>query len=243
MNTVDVLRGAKEILSDPERWCQGTYGDGSGMCLLQALRTIGGQRHNRHETSAVLSAQRAISVAIGLDRDGWYRLGRWNDEATHEELIDAFDRATGPERVEDPLPRLRHAWFPLDPATNRLDRRPRSGAGAWPLLSLVPDVPSPGDADRLLRLRQGRAAVSDRAAHPRGVRRVRGDAQGQARRSSVNPDQSEPRPVLPAVRSDSLAYDRVVERALSAAMYRYSHGLPYGAPVPVEAELRFDQLA
>jgi hypothetical protein len=38
MNEVDIIKGARKILSDPGRWRKGTYADdGDGCCILGAL--------------------------------------------------------------------------------------------------------------------------------------------------------------------------------------------------------------
>lgn len=107
MNPVDVLRGAKEILSDESRWCRsGNYAvNGRGA----AVRTT-------DRTAARFCGLGAVAAAAGIDAEGTHGAAYdipaaralirasvggasanfigWNDrKATHADLIDAFDRA------------------------------------------------------------------------------------------------------------------------------------------------------
>lgn len=96
MNTVDVLRRAKEILSDPERWSKTGYGleAGEPSCAAGAIWLAG---HGRRGLSDYVGdpALSALWRAIGGGHGPWGCIAKWNDDpaTTHADLIDAFDRA------------------------------------------------------------------------------------------------------------------------------------------------------
>lgn len=110
MNTVDVLRGAKAILSDERNWTQNgalyRRRDDGGMsyCVYGAMGHVTTGEEIPGVSIANSPAAKAFQRAIGMQM-----VGSFNDSATHEEVIDAFDRAilslspsTAPERVEVP---------------------------------------------------------------------------------------------------------------------------------------------
>lgn len=107
MNTVDVLREAKALLSDPARWIKVDYfDDNGGMCALGALARVNGI----NDASGIWKLEqnpafKALDVALPPGphmafknpSDAFSRIGLFNDacwrEGRHEELIAAFDRA------------------------------------------------------------------------------------------------------------------------------------------------------
>jgi hypothetical protein len=110
MNTVDVLRGAKALLSDPDRWSRGPTSaqDAKGLpvspmyvgavrwCALGALEQVGGTGDAFVHAHSVMC--RTINGVVPT----------WNDDpnTTHADLIDAFDRAIlclAPETQAEPL--------------------------------------------------------------------------------------------------------------------------------------------
>lgn len=121
MNTVDVLRRAKEILSDETRWERGgqyyrgpdgyscDQKDAVTFCLAGAVGQAAGfdptdnsKPWTDHPAlEAVWQQVREQALAKGAS---WVQ--SWNDDvATHAELIDAFDRAIlslAPETKPEP---------------------------------------------------------------------------------------------------------------------------------------------
>jgi hypothetical protein len=101
VNTVDVLRGAKELLSDPDRWGRGHMyevgvGQPSRWCALGALLHVAGGGPAYAHAHSVMC--RTINGVVPT----------WNDNpnTTHADLIDAFDRAIlclAPETQAEPL--------------------------------------------------------------------------------------------------------------------------------------------
>lgn len=94
METVDVLRRAKEILSDPARWYKGNYnGPNGSMCALQAIRRGSGAFDILDENERTETARDALIAVLGFRYGD--EVGIWNDNkaTTHADLIDAFDRA------------------------------------------------------------------------------------------------------------------------------------------------------
>lgn len=107
MKTVDVLRRAKEILSDETRWCRsGTYAsdteghvvgttdaEAAKFCGLGAVASAAGvDAEARMGAAYDIPAAKALIEASGVGMAGDF-IG-WNDRrATHADLIDAFDRA------------------------------------------------------------------------------------------------------------------------------------------------------
>lgn len=83
-SVADVLRAARERISDPERWLQGSMRDGNRCCALQAL--IDAQPDSFDEDWL---PYRLLGAAMGSDGD----VGGFNDLHSHDEVLAAFDRA------------------------------------------------------------------------------------------------------------------------------------------------------
>lgn len=84
MTTLEILRAAREHLSNPENWCKG-LGDGSPSprCVEVALMHAG---DHRHVASGALSLVRPSSYQSNVE---------WNDdpETTHADVLAALDAA------------------------------------------------------------------------------------------------------------------------------------------------------
>jgi hypothetical protein len=103
MTTQDVLREAKAILSDPARWnnkggfarnaCgEEVYCTGDPAERWCAVGAISVARGNGYGWALGGPAVEALAAAIGAE--DWSDVIFWNDaQATHEEVIAAFDRA------------------------------------------------------------------------------------------------------------------------------------------------------
>ena len=91
----ELLVKAKELIADPERWCQGrvakdslgrpTYpnsGNATAWCAFGALERLA-------PTPDVVSS--AVDF-LGAFTDG-ESIGYWNDHHTHAEVMELFDRA------------------------------------------------------------------------------------------------------------------------------------------------------
>lgn len=92
MNTIEVLIAARKLIEQPKDWAQGTKVNLSGVptCASVAMdlasRNQGTDRPNYDRWS---DACNAFQTAI----DGEANIPAWNDSHTHQEVLDAFDRA------------------------------------------------------------------------------------------------------------------------------------------------------
>jgi hypothetical protein len=92
MTTLDVLKAARERISDPARWCQETYRvlDAGGSAIRWcAMATISDTTENNH----------LLGVAWGALRRamGGGCIAEYNDTHTHAEVLALFDRAIAAE--------------------------------------------------------------------------------------------------------------------------------------------------
>ena len=83
----DVLRRARALIDSPEMWGKGDGGldPKHGFCVITALMAVA------HANASIMGAQSAFHRANEID--GY--IGTWNDddERTHAEVLDAFDKA------------------------------------------------------------------------------------------------------------------------------------------------------
>jgi hypothetical protein len=94
MTTLEILKGARELLSDPARWTQG-----------HAARTAAGRKTSYQDPDAVCycpwGALRLVGglgadlVVLSLGFEGTSEFFAWNDapERTHTEVLARFDKA------------------------------------------------------------------------------------------------------------------------------------------------------
>lgn len=95
MNTVEVLKAAKALISDPAKWTQRSYarnaggfstcptnGDAECWCSVGAIECVAGN------SDLCLIAESKLCAAIGGGG-----IIRFNDMHTHSEVMAAFDRA------------------------------------------------------------------------------------------------------------------------------------------------------
>ena len=95
-----VLEGARELISDPGRWTHGYAGEGpeDPVCAVLAIHQIAhllrGDRVQYVE-SAKDALRRVLPRSSIHDKKTFrtHSIIRWNDSATHAEVIAAFDRA------------------------------------------------------------------------------------------------------------------------------------------------------
>lgn len=101
VTTLDTLRRARELLSEPNSWTQGTYArDAQGKrCYIwedcRVCLCVEGALFSAHEDIEVCVAARdAFEGSLG-----GAPLDEWNDapERTHAEVLEAFDRAIAAE--------------------------------------------------------------------------------------------------------------------------------------------------
>lgn len=96
MNTIEVLRAAREVISDPKRWTQGHFARtvegllasadspvAASWCAIGAVRKVCLEIDDRFHAYEALEAVIPENVAD------------WNDDPvrTHAEVLTAFDRA------------------------------------------------------------------------------------------------------------------------------------------------------
>lgn len=102
LTTLEVLRGARELLADEAHWVRGDFArnasgasvlststDACAWCLVGAMRNKAGGK-----TDAYFSA---FSAIFRLLRNGHTRLSDFNDTHSHAEVLDLLDRAIAAE--------------------------------------------------------------------------------------------------------------------------------------------------
>lgn len=98
MNEIEIIRGAREILSDPKRWHRGNYADDSleRMCILGALG-MASDRANVYATvggiefPALYRATQAVQQHIPADFEF---IPQFNDDdsTTHQDVLNVLDK-------------------------------------------------------------------------------------------------------------------------------------------------------
>ncbi len=120
LSTIEQLKGARELLSDPARWTKGAWARGPGdepgfgsretihspiancWCLRGALRKVVGVsevgRVTGGEQAVALAYKLTFATTLELEFDP-HRFSAWNDreETTHEEVLALLDRAIAME--------------------------------------------------------------------------------------------------------------------------------------------------
>jgi len=95
MNTVEILKAARQVISDAKSWTQGTFArDANGkvasirfgdcFCSVGAIAKV-------TDRNLVEPCPRAVIEALGVRSHA--ELARFNDSHTHSEVLDLFDRA------------------------------------------------------------------------------------------------------------------------------------------------------
>lgn len=101
MKAVDILKGAREIVSDPAKWTQSTFAktpngrrvspdhpEASCFCMGGAIyRACPGSYDASKEPPELLKAFNTVRTIVGAG------IARFNDFSTHAEVLVAFDRA------------------------------------------------------------------------------------------------------------------------------------------------------
>jgi hypothetical protein len=103
VNTLDVLRAAREYISDPARWTQGIIGRSDGSrCAVGALKDAAGHGPKSvgwHSPPSGCGA--AVTGAYAaLERVAGEPPPLFNDSHTHAEVLAAFDRAIAVEEAK-----------------------------------------------------------------------------------------------------------------------------------------------
>lgn len=122
--SLEVLRGARELLSDPSRWARGTFAkDAFGtkvgvssssavsFCAAGALAKVHGSRPSLFHTDPVLK-ESLMLLSKGLRGE----VAERNDHGTHETVLAGFDRAIA-------LAEEQSEGAPLPPV---IDKQPRA---------------------------------------------------------------------------------------------------------------------
>lgn len=108
MNTLEILKGARELIAKPEHWTQGTYArDAAGRvaywadedaCQFCALGAIG-KASRKNVWSLELAFVRAVLVAAIPDSVSIEEryVPTFNDSHSHAEVLALFDKAIASE--------------------------------------------------------------------------------------------------------------------------------------------------
>lgn len=100
MTTLEILCGARELISDPERWtigalardCNGDptyykYDDAVKFCAVGAICRV------NFKFGHVCSNANNSIIELNFVIESHFSLGDFNDTHTHTEVLSAFDRA------------------------------------------------------------------------------------------------------------------------------------------------------
>lgn len=97
MNEVDIIKGAREILSDPRHWCKGGYTDGKECyCILGAMSMAAhGNPYAFGVEYQTTLARAAEMVAQHTPFDpSAYTAATFNDDpiTTHQDILNILDK-------------------------------------------------------------------------------------------------------------------------------------------------------
>lgn len=93
---LDILRGAREIISDPSRWCQGTLENGAGqVCALGAIARSSDAVGRRYAEDDVMRAvaQKMLREKTPALCSSIHPAACVNDFMGHEATLEMFDTA------------------------------------------------------------------------------------------------------------------------------------------------------
>jgi hypothetical protein len=99
MNTYETLKAAKDLIKDPAKWVQGqfekTQEDGTVCyCALGAISKVMGVSNSPNTLAATLLREVELSAVRKLgSREVWSSFAVFNDNHTHTEVMEAFDKA------------------------------------------------------------------------------------------------------------------------------------------------------
>ena len=115
MNTIELLKKAREVITDPDRWVQRRYGEAEGgriltkvaaahrVCAVGALYKAAGIELGASENfEGMLGAKDELLKDIGSHEEEKYQnfaITEFNDQTSHEEVLALFD--TTIERLEE----------------------------------------------------------------------------------------------------------------------------------------------
>jgi hypothetical protein len=85
MKPSDVLIQAKQLISSPTKWCQGSFDEGEKHCAVGAIMTIA---ETLQDKSPSYRARTYLMELVGIATE-------WNDSPyrTHQEVMETFDKA------------------------------------------------------------------------------------------------------------------------------------------------------
>lgn len=100
MKAADILREAKAIIADPDRWTKGTFADCGRYCALGALRTAEWSAAGSAGVDAIHAGNlaKAKLERVALRRE-YSSIATYNDSrwTRHEDVMSMFDEAIGGE--------------------------------------------------------------------------------------------------------------------------------------------------
>lgn len=95
MNEVDIIKGAREILSDPWHWRKGGYTDGAGRyCLLGAMGMVAYEDAHAFSMGRSLVMRAADMVAKHATLEFNNTIANFNDDplTTHQDVLNLLDK-------------------------------------------------------------------------------------------------------------------------------------------------------
>ncbi len=94
MTTKETLKRARDLIADPNRWCQGMLRDGDRVCALGAISEVAGFATVREGWWQRVPAVRALAgVLPRTEENDARRVSCYNDGQPHHCVIAAFDAA------------------------------------------------------------------------------------------------------------------------------------------------------
>lgn len=95
MTTIEILKKARELLSDPARWCQNKYKDGDKRCMAGALAESAGCNILPAVDDALEAIEIKLEYITSAEALRLEHIPTFNDapERTHAEILQRFDEA------------------------------------------------------------------------------------------------------------------------------------------------------
>lgn len=97
MTTKEILVGARALITSPRKWSGPSNHSCDSACYCSATAIWQAAKLDEEAPTSSpesIPAGKALSEAAGIDWDkDWFGIYQWNDSATHEIVLAAFDKA------------------------------------------------------------------------------------------------------------------------------------------------------
>lgn len=95
MTVAEQLIAAKNLIQNPKNWIKGNFRVGDAYCASGALIEVIGMDNHRYHIETETAAYQTLNDVIPEAQVPAFlhKVNAFNDSSTHEEVLEAFDRA------------------------------------------------------------------------------------------------------------------------------------------------------